>query len=192
MATGFGLQFVRTLHGNSPIMGAYAVLSSYGTALYKGDVVRLASTPAMDSTVELPAIERAATGNVILGVIEGFLPDGVNLLKQYNPASTARVALVNIDPDSVYAVQEDAVGGSVSAADIGDNKNANIIVAAGSTVTGLSGTMLDSSTVTASAADLKIVGVQRDGGNNYGAKSGGAVLEAMILAPALKSTDSNS
>jgi hypothetical protein len=175
-------------------MGAFAVLSSYGTALFKGDPVRLASTPAMDATSELPAIEAAATGNVILGVIEGFLPGGAAtvLTGNYNPASTARVALVNIDPDSVYAVQEDAVGGSVSAANVGDMKNADIIVAAGSTVTGLSGVMLDSNTVAATGEDLKIVGVLRNGGANYAALSGGAILEVMILSPAMKATDSNS
>lgn len=193
MATGFGLQFVRTLHGNSPIIEPFNVAAAYATALFEGDVVRLVSTTGtMDAAGELPTVERAATGEILLGVIAGFEPDGVNLLTgNRNPASTGRVALVNIDPDSVYQAQEDAVGGSITAALIGAFTNCAMIVAAGSTVTGKSGTMVDSSTTTASAADLKIVGVLRNG-TNAAAQSGGAILECMILSPAIKATDSQS
>ncbi len=194
MATGFGLRFVRTLHGNSPIIEPFSVPASYGTALFIGDPVRLISTTGtMDAEAELPNIAAAATGEIILGVVAGFEPNGsIPLTGNYNPASTLRKVLVNIDPDSVYEVQEDAAGGAVSAALVGAFSNCAFIVAAGSTVTGMSGVMLDSSQTTASAADLKIVGVQRDGGNNFAAKSGGAILEVMILAPAIKATDSQS
>lgn len=193
MATGFGLQFVRTLHGNSPIIAPFNCLATYATALLEGDVVRLVSTTGtFDAVSQLPNIERAATGEILLGVVAGFEPDGVHLTDgNVRAASTARTVLVNIDPDSVYQAQEDAVGGSITAAAIAAFTNCALIIASGSTVTGKSGTMIDSSTVTASASDVKIIGVARDG-VNVAAQSGGAVLECMILAPAIKATDSQS
>ncbi len=194
MATGFGLIFSHTLSGRAPVTRRYYVPSTDSTALLKGDIVTLVTTTgAMDPKAEVPAVTRAATGNILLGVISGFAPDSSALLTgNYRAASTNRYIDVCVDPEAVYVAQEDAVGGSITAALIGAMTNVNIIVASGSTVTGLSGTMIDSSTTTASAADLKVVGVPADGGNNAGALSGGAVLEVMILAPAIKATDSQS
>lgn len=193
MATGYGAKFVRTLHGGKPIVEPYNCLATYGTALFKGDFVRLVSTTGtFSATQQLPNIERAATGEIILGVVDSFEPDGVALVTgNYRAASTARVVNVNIDPRSVYRMQEDAVGGAITAALIAAAANVNFIVAAGSTVTGDSGTMVDSNTTTASAADLKILGVVRDD-INAAAQTAGAELEVMILAPALISTDSQS
>lgn len=194
MATGYGLQFVRTLHGNSPIIEPFNALATYATALFVGDPVRLINTTGTyDAVSQLPNIQAAATGEIILGVVAGFEPDGVALVSgNYRAASTARTVLVNIDPDSVYVAQEDILGAPVTAAQIAALSNVNFIVAAGSTATGLSGVMVDSSTTTASAADLKIVGVKRDAGLNLAAAAAGAELEVMILAPAMKSTDSQS
>jgi len=194
MATGFGLRFKRTLHGQSPVCAKFYVPATDSTALLEGDLVTLVpTTGAMDTAAEVPVVTRAATGNVLLGVVKSFQPDGsLPLTGNYRAASTARYVNVIIDPDAVYEAQEDAVGGSITAAVVGAMQNVNVIVAAGSTVTGLSGTMIDSNTTTTSAADLKIVGVPANGGDNYAAKSGGAILEVMILAPALKSTDSQS
>jgi hypothetical protein len=194
MATGFGLRFKRTLHGQAPVCAKFYVPATDSTALLEGDLVTLVpTTGAMDTAAEVPVVTRAATGNVLLGVVKSFQPDGsLPLTGNYRAASTARYVNVIIDPDAVYEAQEDAVGGSITAAVVGAMQNVNVIVAAGSTVTGLSGTMIDSNTTTTSAADLKIVGVPANGGDNYAAKSGGAILEVMILAPALKSTDSQS
>lgn len=193
MATGYGLQFVRTLHGNPPIIEPYNCLATYGTAMYVGDPVKLVSTTGtFDAVSQLPNIECAATGTIILGVVAGFEPDGVaHTTGNYRAASTARTVLVNIDPDSVYSIQEDAVGGAVTAALIAAGTNCAYIVAAGSAVTGKSGVMLDSSETAATAKDLKVVGVVRKPGN-VAAQAAGAELEVMILAPALKATDSQS
>ncbi len=193
MATGNGLQLVRTVTGKTASIRPYFVPATYGTALFVGDPVRLISTTGtMDALNEVPCVAAAATGEIILGVIVGFEPDAANLLSaNYKAASKARYVLVCDDPDAVYQVQEDAVGGAVTAALVGAMANANFVVAAGSTVTGLSGVMLDSSTTTASAADLKIIGVARDS-VNAAAASGGAVLEVTILSSAIKATDSQS
>lgn len=194
MATGIGLQFSRTLSGRPPVTRRYYVPSTDSTALFKGDVVKLvATTGVMDPKGEVPQITRAATGEILLGVIQGFREDSSALVTgNYRAASTNRYVDVIVDPEAIYQAQEDAVGGSITQALIGAMTNCALIVASGSTVTGLSGTMIDSSQTTASASDVKIVGVVGDGGNNVGALSGGAVLECMILAPAIKSTDSQS
>lgn len=190
--TGFGLRLVDELSGRAPRIREYYVPSTDGTALYQGDVVGLVN--AMDPNNEVPVVTRAATGNVLLGVVIGFRPDASLLYTgQFRAASTNRYVMVCDDRNAVYAVQEDAVGGSLAAATIGEMQNANIIVASGSTVTGLSGTMLDSSTNTASAADCKIVGVQRDVSNPGNvASTGGAVILVKILASATDATDSRS
>lgn len=191
MATGFGLRFSRTLSGRPPVTQRFSVPSTDGTALFKGDLVELVNT--MDASGQYNTVTKATSGHVLLGVVQGFEPDPTNLFKDvYRPASTARLVDVIVDPDAIYEVQEDAVGGSVAAATIGEMQNTNITTDAGSTYTGLSGSMLDSSAVTTSAADVKIIGVAATDGSNVAAMSGGAVLEVMILAPAIKATDSRS
>ncbi len=194
MATGFGLRFSRTLSGRPPVTKRFHVTASDGTALFKGDVVTLVTTTGtMDTAGEYQDVVRAATGNILLGVIDGFKPDGsLPLSGNYRAASTERYVDVIIDPDAVYQIQEDGLGTAVTAAGVGAMFNYNIIVATGSTATGLSGTMLNSdSGASASAADLKVIGVCPDGGSNY-VGGGTAVLEVMILAPAIKATDSES
>jgi hypothetical protein len=192
MATGYGLRFSRTIHGGNPETRRFYVPSTDSTALYEGDVVKLVDTTgAMDPKAEVAVCTRAATGEIPLGVVVGFDPDSSALLTgNYRAASTNRYVNVCFDPDSVYIAQEDAVGGAITAALVGAMTNVDFIVASGSAVTGLSGTMIDSNTTTASAADLKVVGVPANGGDNYAAKSGGAELEVMLLGMAIRATDS--
>lgn len=194
MATGFGLRFSRTVTGQAPVVARFYVPASNAVIMCKGDVVRLvATTGAMDPKGEVAAIALAATGEILLGVVDGFEADSSAILTgACRAASTARYVNVNIDPDSIYEVQEDAVGGSVTQALIGAMSNCALIIANGTATTITSGTMLDSSTTTASASDVKIVGIAGDGGNNVGALSGGAVLEVRILSSAINATDSQS
>lgn len=193
MATGFGLQLVRTTRGTNASIRPYYIPSTNATALFKGDVVELVNTTGtMDPKNEVPTVTQFVTGHIPLGVVVGFETDPSNVYTgHYRAASTNRYVLVCDDPDAVYAAQEDAVGGSVTAALVGALTNCAVIIAAGSTVTGLSGTMIDSSTTTASAADVKIIGVQRDG-TNVAAQTGGAVLEVVLNGSALRATDSQS
>ena len=101
-----------------------------------------------DGMVE--AIEKAVAGDseFITGVIVGFSADPSALDKQYNPASTERVAFVANDPDLIFEIQAD---GAVPAASMGLNA-VTIYTHAGSTTTGLSGVELDT-TSDAPAAD---------------------------------------
>lgn len=183
MATGFGLRLVGRIGGGEAHIGRYYVPATDGTALFQGDVVKVVDTTgAMDAAGEYITITRAATGNPLLGVVVGFKPDAsLPYTGQYRAASTARYVDVCDDPNAIYEVQEDAVGGAVTAALIGALSNADIIVASGSTVTGLSGTMLDSNTAAASAEDLKILGVRQDG-VNAAAATAGAILRVRILS----------
>lgn len=183
MATGFGLRLVGRIGGGRPNIQTYYVPSTDSTALFVGDVVKVVDTTgAMDPDAQVPVITRAATGNPLLGVIVGFRPDpSLPYTGKYRAASTNRYVEVCNDPNAIYEVQEDAVGGAVSAALVGAMSNADIIVAAGSTVTGLSGTMLNSDTAAASAEDLKIIGVRRDG-VNAAAQTAGAILLVRILS----------
>lgn len=195
--TGQGLQLRGTLHGAPAHIGMYYVPAGDATALYKGDVVKLtASAGTMNASYQgmvantLQGITRAATGDKLLGVIVGFLPDPLYLFTDhYRTASTARVALVCDDPFAIWAVQEDGVSGAVTAAQIGAMYNIPLNVAAGSTYTGVSGTMVTSASVTQSASDCKIIGVDQTPGN-VGAQTNGAVLLVTLLAPAILATAS--
>ena len=142
----------------------YYIPSTYATALYIGDpVVKTGTSNTAAVTVPgggsfaigtLPEINKTAAGDVdgdtkrITGVIVGFSPLATDLTKQYNPASTERVAYVADDPALVFEIQAD---GAVPAASMGLNA-VLIYTHAGSTTTGLSGAELDT-TSDAPAAD---------------------------------------
>lgn len=169
----FGLRPVRHRNG-APYNGAgnpYSVPSGYGTALYVGDPVVITST-ANTAEVSAPGagtfppgaiqeINKATVGaNPVTGVIIGFAADpSVGLDKAYNPASTARIAFVEDDPDVVFEIQAD---GTVAATQIGLNA-ALIYTHSGSTVTNMSGAELDTGTATSPATtaslQLKIHGI---------------------------------
>lgn len=194
-AVGFGLSFKRTLHGGAPLCERFYVPSTDSAELREGDVVTLATTTgAMDPLSEVAVVTRAATGNILLGVIKSIEPDAsLPITGNVRLASTNRYVNVNIDPDSVYEAQEDGLGTAITAAGVGAMFNYNLNVAAGGTGTGVSGTMINSdSGASASAADVKVLRCPANGGDNYVGKSGGAIFEVLILAPAIKATDSES
>lgn len=163
--TPFGLKPVRYKSG-APYNGAvnpYYIKGDYATALYVGDPVvktGTSNTAVVKSTVgtfgigTLPEINKTAAGDVdgltkaITGVIVGFAPLPTDLNKQYNAASTERVAFVADDPDLEFEIQAD---GAVPAASMGLNA-VLIYTHSGSTTTGLSGAELDT-TSDAPAAD---------------------------------------
>lgn len=149
----FGLRPVR-YKGGAPWNGAvnpYFIPAGYGTALYIGDpVVKTGTSNTANVTVPgggsfgigtMPEINKATAGdaNRVTGVIVGFSPLASNLDRKHNPASTERVAFVADDPDLVFEIQAD---GAIPAASIGLNA-VFIYTHSGSTVTGLSGVELD-------------------------------------------------
>ncbi len=187
MATGQGLIPVRHVSGGKIRNNVYYVPSTDSTALYVGDPVKLVN--AMDPENEVSVVTAAAAGDALIGAVVGFLPDPSNPYSTNRKASTNRYVLVCDDPDVVFQIQEDAVGGAVSAANVASHDNADIVVAAGSDATGVSGAMLDSSSAAVTSAQLKIIGIKRDK-QNAAADSAGAVLEVLIHEHALKADDS--
>jgi hypothetical protein len=158
----------------------YYVPASDGTALYIGDpVVKNGSADAAG----VPGVVLASAGGAITGVVQGFMPNGTTDMAGYRAASTAAYVLVADDPDLIFEVQEDSVGGALAAADIG--LNADFITAAGSTYTKRSGAMLDTSTrATTATLPLKIVGLRQIPGNDFG-------NNAKVLVRINKHTEAN-
>jgi hypothetical protein len=159
-----GLIPVKRAYG-SPAIGAprtYWTPSTDGTALFYGDPVKLVTDSS--DTGGIQTVTRAAAGDVILGVFVGLAMTGgdgstnsglTRDTPTYRAASTATYVLVCDDPDVLFEVQEDGAGGVMTVGAVG--RNADIIVAAGSTATGYSGTMLDSSDLKTGSAQLRII-----------------------------------
>ena len=176
-----GLTPVKHLDG-SPWNGAtrrYAILAADGTATFIGDAVKHAGTADANG---VPAVVQAAAGDTILGVVVGFEVNPDNLTQLHRLASTLRYALVCDAPDVIYEIQEDNTA-TFAITMIGEN--ADLVVAAGSTVTGLSGMQLNTTTHVATTAQLRILGVVQSPDN---AVSANAKLEVLINEHFYKAT----
>ena len=145
--------------GGEPFEGGinmYFIPASDGTAVYKGDMVKLAGDA--DSTTGVPTVARASTTDVpLLGAVVGFAPDptNLNITGTYRAASTARYVYVSDNPETLYEAQGTT---TVATADIG--LNASIDNGTGSTTTGFSSQAIDMATkATTAALGLKIVAV---------------------------------
>lgn len=166
--TPFGLKPIQNKGGETKT-SLYYIPSSYGTALFIGDPVIITGTSNTANTIggksfpagSLPEINKAtaADANKIVGSIVGFLPNFDNTSRAYNPASTEAIAIVADDPAQVFEIQEETAGTALAATSVG--LNANLVFAeSGSTVTGISGAELDTSTPAADATfQLKILGL---------------------------------
>lgn len=151
--------FRPVMHRNgAPYNGSfrlYSVAAGDGTALMIGDPVKLAGTGQTIANRVLQDVVRAATGDVVTGVVVGVQPDSQDSLR-YRAASTLRIIYVADDPDLLFEIQEGSSGTAFTANDIG--LNANFVVASGSTVTALSGVQIDNATEqTTNTLDLHLV-----------------------------------
>lgn len=145
----------------------YYIPSSYATALFIGDPVVKTGTSNTANVVaggrtyaagSLPEINKATAGdgNAITGVIIGFLPNFDDTSKAFRPASIEAIAIVADNPAQRFEIQEETAGTPLAATSVG--LNANLVYAeSGSTVTGMSGAELDTSTpATTATFQLKI------------------------------------
>ena len=175
--TPFGLRPVRHRNG-APYNGAatrYYVPASDSTALCLGDPVIIAGSADADGVATVTRAT-AAGGNYLLGAVVSVEPVTRDSTV-YREASTARYVWVADDPDIVFEIQEDGVGGALAAANVG--QNVDLVAAAGSTVTGFSGFMADSSTAaTTNPLQLRILGFSQKIGNEPG--SANAKMEVAI------------
>lgn len=154
--------------------------ASYGTAIFLGDPVKLTGTGSADGVY--PEINASSANSAShLGVAVAFRtdpPEGnatslagdASIPRQsYRPASTLGYVGVVTDPNVIFECQEDSVGGALATTSIG--LNADLVAAAGSTTTGLSGWQIDSSTAaTTTALDVKLLGIanKANGSNALG------------------------
>lgn len=148
----------------APYNGAgrlYYVPSTYATAIYIGDPVIVVTNSADANGIPTVAKASAGGGAYTTGVMMGVAFGGNPVipitrdLPIYHPASTAGYILVEDDPEVLFEIQEDAVGGALAAG--AASRNADFVLGTGSTVTGKSGAMLDSSTLqTTNTLQLRI------------------------------------
>lgn len=142
----FGLRPTRTVGGvHSGILEVFTVPAADATAIYIGDAVTKTGngTGQTVNGIMYPDCVIAATTDIIDGVVVAVLADTEASLP-YRAASTLRRLLVCTDPNMLYEVQEGNTGTPFTLNDVG--LNVSLSVVAGSTVTGLSGTVLDNST----------------------------------------------
>lgn len=147
----------------------YSVAAGNATAIFVGDLVTLAGTSQTIGDQILPDVVQSATGDVFQGVVVGVLPVTAESLV-YRAASTQRILLVADDPQLLFEAQENSGVTPLTANDIG--LNIDVVVAAGSTVTGQSGMELNTATeATTNTLDLKIVGFLNAPDNAIGANA---------------------
>lgn len=142
----FGLRPTRTVGGvHSGILEVFTVPAADATAIYIGDAVTKTGngTGQTVNGIMYPDCVIAATTDIIDGVVVAVLADTEASLP-YRAASTLRRLLVCTDPNMLYEIQEGNTGTPFTLNDVG--LNVSLSVVAGSTVTGLSGTVLDNST----------------------------------------------
>lgn len=141
----FGGRLVGSLLG-APINGAtnvYTAKADYATALYIGDPVVVVGTRG--SGHQCVELATAGATNQITGFIVGFEPTPGIVSLGYGAASTLRFPIVADNPEALFELQEDAVGGALAEASIG--LNINLVSGAGNAYTKKSGWMIDSSAV---------------------------------------------
>ena len=137
----------------------YTIASTYGTNIFRGDVVKL---------VAGGGIELAAAGDRFLGVFDGVqytASDGSMKYAKYWPASTTATnitAAVYDDPQMLFGVQS---AGSTVAADVGTL--GDHVAGTGSTTTGISAQELNGSTSTADTG-WRVLGKVEAPDNAYG------------------------
>lgn len=180
-----GARPIRYLSG-APYNGKarrYYVPSTDGTALAVGDFVKSAGSADAGG---VPTVTQAAAGNTLLGSIVGIEPNPSNLSATYRAASTAVYVMVADDPNIIFEIQEDSVGGALTATNVGNN--GDIVVGSINTSTGASGMQLDSSdviSITTGSAQLRVLRLSSRVDNEIGNY---AKWEVMINEHELKST----
>ncbi len=118
---------------------------------------------------EHPAMVQVAAGGEIGAVLVALIPtDSATSDKKYRPASEALygLAVVTGVKDAIFEIQEDSVGGALTADDCG--KMCDLIVAAGDVYTGKSGMEIDSSTAGTTNGQVTLIAPVKRPGNAIG------------------------
>lgn len=164
----YGFKLVGSLKG-APLnfmTRKYYVPSTYGTAIFIGDIVLTDGTAGSlnPDDVLYPGAIVGATTSLVLGVCVGVQPSYPDLTINYRKASTGMYIYVHTDPQAVYSVQGDSTVFAVT--DVG--LNATITATAGDTATGRSKMVITAPSASAAKGTL-IVGVDPALDNEMGA-----------------------
>ena len=163
----FGFRPVSTLTGGDwkGLVQTVAILAADSTATFIGDAVKLTGSGTDDGLY--PSVAQCAAGNNIDYVIVGFEPDFANesFNQIYRSASTLRLARAVPVQNMIFEIQEDSDGGSIAITAVGEF--CDIVVAAGSTATGVSKMELDSSNA-GTGDQVRLLGIGREANNELG------------------------
>lgn len=120
----------------------YFIPSTDNTAVYVGDVVKLAGSADTDGFV--PTVQLASAGDSIVGVVVGVErnPDNLTVTGTYRAASTDRYVWVADAPGLVF--EAEVSNGEIAATDVG--LNANHATGTPSATMGRSGAYIDMGT----------------------------------------------
>lgn len=142
----------------------YLVPATDSIALYVGDFIKMTGSGGITKEgLTLPSVTQAEAEDTLTGVIVGFTADPAYLSQIYRSASTERTAFVCDDPYAVFEIQTNGV------ATFGDfGSNADIVLGTPNPSFGTSGTQLDQSSVTPSAAQIRIMGLSQRIDNEIG------------------------
>jgi len=154
-----GLVPVRGVNGQyvSGGLRSYVHADTDATPLYKGDPVKLTGTNYTVLGQSLPGVTRAATGDVIAGVVVGVLPFTRDSAP-YAEASSLRIVMVDDDPNTLFEVQDAATGTNLTPDAVG--QNVSFTGTGGNNAYGWSNVTLDNTTAATTATlALKIVDV---------------------------------
>lgn len=188
--TAYGLKPIVPSTGEGIKVGRYSVPASLAS-LGIGTPVTLGGSANSSSTItnrkerigNLPTIAVATSGdgNAVLGVIVGFEsnpldPYGSTTASDYNPASTARIALVADDPRQRYTIVDDGAN-AIGIAAVG--LNANLTVGTVNATSHIDSTTLDTSTP-ASTATFQLKILRATANPDSDATLAGAEWEVMI------------
>lgn len=143
--------------------------------IFLGDpLIPLGGTDAFG--VPLVGIASAGATNTILGGFIGVCngPSGSQAtltrdLPVYRQASLLNYGFVCDDPNQLYTIQEDSVGGAIATA-VGGFANGNLVAGTGNTTTGFSGWQLQSSGVASGnpTFQLRVIELTRGPDNALG------------------------
>lgn len=188
----FGFKPVRYLSGKpwSGTLMRCVGLSSYGTALFPGDLVALvtgggdeAGSADPNTGAILPSVEAAAAGARILGAVVSVDPNRSDLSVIHRAASTERQLMVAVaEPGLIFEATADA---AININAIGNTYDHN--ASAGSATTGLSGHDIDVATAGTGSGGLQLVGIRNDADNlstiSSGAGTTATIWEVVIAEP---------
>jgi hypothetical protein len=148
----------------------YYVPSSVASNIFIGDPVTYLTAAADANGIPSVTLATAGSSNNVLGAVVGIVNGGDPVipitrdLPIYHQASTAGYILVADDFDLLFEVQENGNMGAQA-----PNRNVNLVSGTGSTVTGYSGWMLNSSTLaTTNTLQMRVVRMLQQADNVAG------------------------